>query len=259
MLKIDKLKDILEDFAPLSLSMKMIENGDYDNSGIIVKSSENVDGVLFCLDLTEKAVGLAKAKGINTIVTHHPAIYTPIKTLSYCDDTAALLCAIKEGFNVLSMHLNLDVADNGIDQSLAEALGAKSTRIISLIDQTHGYGREFEFEGEITDMVARIKSTLSTDKIIVYGEGNVGVVGSFCGGGASSAQASVLSGETKADTIVTSDMPHHIVKALVEKGKNIILIPHYVAEEYGFKKFFLHATERLSGEQTEYFEDKRFR
>lgn len=259
MLKIDKLKEVLEEFAPLSLSLKMIEKGDYDNSGIIIKSSDTVNGVLFCLDLTGKCVSLAKEKGINTIVTHHPAIYSPIKALSFCDDTATILYAIKEGLNVISMHLNLDVADEGIDQSLAEALGAKTTRIISLIDQKHGYGREFEAEGDITDIVARIKTTLCTDKILVYGEGKAGVVASFCGGGASSAQSAVLNGDTVADTIVTSDMPHHVIKALLEKGKNIILIPHYVAEEYGFKKFFLHALERLSGEQTEYFEDKRFR
>ena len=44
------LKDfmaVLEQVAPLELSKKMIELGDYDNSGIIVKNNDTVKKVLF--------------------------------------------------------------------------------------------------------------------------------------------------------------------------------------------------------------------
>ena len=36
MLETDGLMKILESFAPLELSRKSVENGDYDNSGIII-------------------------------------------------------------------------------------------------------------------------------------------------------------------------------------------------------------------------------
>ena len=112
------LKDfmaVLEQVAPLELSKKMIELGDYDNSGIIVKNNDTVKKVLFSLDLTENAVDFAVESRCDAIVTHHPAIYAPIKELSFDGDTKALLKATVSGLNVISMHLNLDIAESGID------------------------------------------------------------------------------------------------------------------------------------------------
>ena len=41
----------------------------------------------------------------------------------------------------------------------------------------------------------------------------------------------------KADVIVTADLPHHVIKALVESGKCVLQFTHYTTEVYGFKKF----------------------
>jgi len=79
------LKDfftLLEEYAPLKISHVAIDNGDYDNSGIIVDSHDRVEKVLFTLDLSNLAVKKALELGVDTIVTHHPAIYRPIKNLS---------------------------------------------------------------------------------------------------------------------------------------------------------------------------------
>jgi putative NIF3 family GTP cyclohydrolase 1 type 2 len=78
--------------------------------------------------------------------------------------------------------------------------------------------------------------------------------------GSSHALSAVVQGKTNADTIITSDMPHHVIKELIEKNKNIILIPHYVAEDYGFNKFYAYVKEQLNGKiQAYYFDDKRFK
>ena len=90
--------------------------------------------------------------------------------------------------------------------------------------------------------------------MIAYGEDRpVSRVASFCGGGAGDA----LEYGAAADVIVTSDMPHHVIKELVERGKNLILIPHYTAEERGFFLFFNRIAPML-GVPSSYFKDGRF-
>lgn len=249
----------LEQVAPLSLSQKMIEKGNYDNSGIIVHVHDEVSNVLFSLDLSGSAVEYAKSLGCDTIVTHHPAIYAPIKSLSLSDDTRALVLAVNSKINVVSMHLNLDVAKEGVDACLAKGLGAKNTQIIDTLTENEGYGRVFTIEEiAIKDFVCNAEKVFDSNKIIYYGHGNVRKVASFCGSGAQCAVQSI-NRFNDVDTVVTSDIAHHHLKELIEKGKNVVFIPHYVSEQYGFNEFFKTIGQNLAGSiKTFYFEDKRF-
>lgn len=252
---------LLDEYAPLSISKKMIEGGDYDNSGILVKNTQNVTGALFTLDLTTASVTRAKAKGVNTIVTHHPAIYNPISSLGVNPQTCALLSAIKNGFNVISMHLNLDCAVNGIDSMMAKGLGASEYKILDMVDDKHGYGREFIVNQKLSEIVKRIKKEFQTNKLLVYGNKNrvIKKIASFCGAGSSVAMKCLSNGKTDADLIVTADVPHHVIKELVEKGVSVIVMPHYVSEVYGFKEFYNQISKKAIGLKTYFFDDIRFR
>ena len=260
MYKLKEFLNLMEEFAPLSLSYKMIERGDYDNSGIIVENHDQVKGVLFSLDLSEEAVFRAIKEGANTIVTHHPAIYMPIKNLSSTGETKALLLAIKNNINVISMHLNLDVAENGIDKCLSECLGAKESVVLDVIDKNVGYGRAFKIDKiSITEFTEKLNKKLNTNKIIFYGEREVEQIASFCGAGGSHAVSVLQDAAIKVDTIVTSDIQHHQLLALIEKGLNVIIIPHYIAEEYGFNKFYEFVLGKVKMQtKAYYFQDKRF-
>lgn len=260
MYSLEKFFSILDEYAPLIISQKMIEKGDYDNSGILIKCTDKVEKVLFSLDLSKNAVLSAVENGCDTIVTHHPAIYTPIKEMAIDGQTAPVTLAVMNRLNVISMHLNLDMADLGIDYHLALALGGKKHKIIDFLDDKHGYGREFNHLSSFSDFVKELKIELSTDKIIAYGDGKVETVASFCGGGASHALDCVEKCRTNADTIVTSDMPHHVLKELVEREKKVVIIPHYASEDYGFNKFYSFVKEQTHGQvKTLYFEDRRFK
>ncbi len=259
MCNLEQFMTVLESFAPLNLSKKMIEKGSYDNSGIIVKHHQQINSVLFSLDLSDASVYKAIECGCDTIVTHHPAIYNPIKNLGVTGDTKALLTAVSNGINVISMHLNLDVAKGGIDDCLCKGLGGKNPKIIDQIDSDCGYGKEAEIDGvEIEQFVNEIKAKFGSEKIVFYGAGKVEKIASFCGGGASEAMDKVASGLTDADTIITSDMAHHQLLSLISAEKKVIIIPHYVSEEYGFKKFFDAVSQKVDKTSMYYFTDKRF-
>lgn len=261
MLKINELFYLLDKRAPIKYSSAYIERGDYDNSGIIVDSGADVNRVLFSLDLSAATVKRAAELNCDTIVTHHPAIYSPIKKLSVADDTAPLLEAVKRGFNVVSMHLNLDAAEDGIDASLCEGLGGKTYRILEPLAENVGYGREFTVdETTFLGLVENAKRVFNTDKITAFGDmsAKIKTVASFCGAGAGSC-LKYLSGGGSADAVVTSDMPHHAIKQAIESGKCVMLLTHYASENYGFKKYYDRITEDIGGKaQTFFFADERF-
>ena len=87
-----------------------------------------VDGILFALDFSLGAIAAAIKAKRRLIVTHHPAIYGKIGNLVGGESShgvrdvlgtgGKLIQAIENGISVLSMHLNLDCADGGIDESL---------------------------------------------------------------------------------------------------------------------------------------------
>ncbi|MBE5756171.1 MAG: Nif3-like dinuclear metal center hexameric protein [Clostridiales bacterium] len=245
---------VIEKIAPLSLSKAFIEKGGYDNSGLLIKTHEDINGILFTLDLNEESIKKAVKEGCDTIITHHPAIYTPLKSLT--EENKAVLLAVKKNLNVYSLHLNLDIADDGIDQSLAKGLGAKSTKILEYVTETNGYGREFEIEKTTLEKyVKMVKEEFGSNKIIFYGKKTKEIkkVASFCGAGGSN----VLDYLGDADLVVSSDLPHHAILKMVEEKRAVMIIPHYVAEFYGFKKFYEKIKELKI--KTTLFEDKRYK
>ena len=262
MCKLEEFFKILDSRAPIEYSYKCIERGDYDNSGIILKCKDAVSRALFSLDLSVFAVESAKKKKCDLIVTHHPAIYDPISKLSVEEAfTAALTNAAVAGISVISMHLNLDTAKEGLDHYLAKGLGAKSYKILDVLEDG-GYGREFETEGTLSEFVKGVKKEFDTERVLFYGNKNdeVKMVASFCGGGSSHAIRFLREGKISADTIVTSDVPHHAIKEIVESGKKLVIVSHYPAEEYGFNRFYEDVKNELNDKaETLYFCDKRFK
>lgn len=258
MIKRNELESLLEDICPLAISQAFKDKGHYDNSGGIIIQTNEVSGILFALDLSETAVDNAISLGVNTIITHHPAIYNPITSLSVESVQGnALIKAIRGGLNVYSMHLNLDGADNGIDACLAKGLGAKNPLTLDKVYGENGYGKEFEIDRtDFDEYIKFVKKTFDTERVVFYGNSPVRKIASFCGGGSGDA----LSYSGNADTIVTSDMPHHVITELVSKGKNVILLTHYASEIYGFKIFYEEIKKQLNGKVScHFFDDVRYK
>ena len=259
MYKLEEFFGLLDGIAPIKYSYMQIEQGAYDNSGISLKFHNGVEKALFSLDLSVESVKKAARLKCDTVVTHHPAIYHAIKSLDANGETASVAIAAKNGLNVISMHLNLDVAAGGIDDSLCTGLGGENPKFLNGLDENAHYGREFSVSGTLAEFKKRINEKFGTKKTLVYGRPNdkAGVAASFCGGGADYALSYVRNGGA-ADTIITSDMPHHVLKELTERGKQVIILTHYASENYGFKKFYEKVKEIAENAELFYFEDKRF-
>lgn len=234
-MNVKQICDKLNEYADLKLSKNFVEKFEaYDNSGIIADNLEEINGILTCLDLTFESVKSAILNGCNLIITHHPAIYKPILSLS---EDNPLTYAIKNSIAVISFHLNLDTAKTGIDYYLAKGLGAEKQEILMPLGKDVGYGRKFKTNITLNELVKHIQKEFNTDKVLVYGDLNkkINVVCSFCGAGL---DYNELSLSNDADLIVSADIPHHILKECLQRNKCVVQLTHYASEIYGFTKFY---------------------
>ena len=72
-----EISHIIESFAPLHLQEK------YDNSGLQIGEPDMIiTGALIAIDITESVLDEAIAKRCNLIISHHPLIFSGLKSLT---------------------------------------------------------------------------------------------------------------------------------------------------------------------------------
>ena len=109
-------------WAPRELAMEG------DNVGLLVGDPEApVSRVVVSLDITEAVVEEAAARGAELIVAHHPVMnsnWDPVQTLRTDNRQGRILTGlIRHGIAAICMHTNLDAAEGGVNDMLAEKLG----------------------------------------------------------------------------------------------------------------------------------------
>jgi len=119
------VKDILhelEELAPTGLAME------WDNAGLqLGREDWSADKILLTLDVTPSVIAYAIRHSFDLIVSHHPLIFRPIKSITQ----SAILDLVQHQIAVISMHTNLDVVPQGVNSALAEALGLANTHLLS--------------------------------------------------------------------------------------------------------------------------------
>lgn len=240
-MKYRELYEKLLEYAPMEISDRFVAEGAYDNSGMILETGKEIKSVVFCLDLTEDSVKYATEKGAEAIVTHHPAIYRPVKNLL---DGSAVLKAANAGIGIISNHLNLDGAIEGIDYYLAKGLGGEIVGILDDFGNGEGYGRLSVADTTVGELAERYKKEFGTEKVWIYGDKNKRITkyASFCG----------------AELVVSADIPHHVLLNAIQKGLCVLSCTHYGTENYGMKKFSEKCAAEIKNLKIYFFEDERF-
>jgi len=234
-MKIEKILEIMNEKAPLALSDAACSVlGAYDNSGLLIEGREKeTDGVVFALDLNKAVVEIAEKTGYKLIITHHPAIYRPIKRLP---DGVYTRC-IELGVTVYSSHLSLDTAPGGIDDGLAEICGGTDYVVLEETVDGRGFGRKFSVkESRFGDYVAAVTKAIGTRKYIAFGDENtlINKIGTFCGAGL---DESAITRADDCGMLVSADIPHHVLLAALEKGKCVLQLTHYASEAIAMRNF----------------------
>ncbi len=229
--KIKEVVSALERFAPLPL-----QEG-FDNAGLQVGLTEaEVSGALLCLDVTEKIVEEAVAKGCNLIVSHHPLIFRPLKHLTGKTDVErTVMAAVKNDVVIVSMHTNFDNARGGVNFKIAEKMG--------LIDP-HFFA-EKSVDGIVcgSGVIGDLPQALAADDFMLMLKQRFDVESvqcnqllrrpirkvAVCGGAGSFLLPEAMA--QGADAFVTGEMHYHEYFAH-EQEIQIAVIGHYQSEQY---------------------------
>lgn len=126
-----KIRDILNF---LSSRFPLETACDFDNVGLLVgEEAGEIKNVLVALDCTTETVLEAENRGCNLIITHHPVIFESVKDI--LAGSVPFLC-VKKGISVISMHTNLDIAKDGVCETLCKALELTN---IAPLEADNGY------------------------------------------------------------------------------------------------------------------------
>ena len=109
----------LDERAPFETQM------DFDNAGFLVgRGDRQVKRILVALDITGEVAREAVESGCQLIVSHHPVIFHPVRSVTDGDVTGEILLRLIEGgVAAICAHTNLDAAQGGVNDCLAAALG----------------------------------------------------------------------------------------------------------------------------------------
>ncbi|MBK5274294.1 MAG: Nif3-like dinuclear metal center hexameric protein [Desulfuromonadales bacterium] len=117
--KISDIAGIISKIAPVSLAES------WDNPGLQVGDpTATVSRIMVALDATSSVIESALLSGCQLLVTHHPLIFKPQKSISAATPLGkSIHTAIRGGLGIVSMHTNYDIAEGGLNDVLAVRLG----------------------------------------------------------------------------------------------------------------------------------------
>jgi dinuclear metal center YbgI/SA1388 family protein len=128
-MKVKDFLDIIECLAPSGLAL------DWDNSGLQVGDPlTKVRHAALALDPTSINIRQALELDCQLLITHHPLIFKPIKSLNFSNPVTYPVClAMSKDLAVISAHTNWDAT--GVSHELADILKLTNRRPLS------GHGR----------------------------------------------------------------------------------------------------------------------
>lgn len=198
----------------------------YDNVGLLVGDGrEKVRGILVCLDCTDEAVSEAVRCGTNLIVTHHPVIFDPLKSVT---EQSLVYRLIKNGISVISAHTNLDAASGGVNDALCRAVGL--TDVEKVLDSEDFAYRIGELSEPMTsDELAKAVGEKLSVRVKYVGASAFIKRVAVCSGSGGSMLSEVL--QTGVDAYLTADVKHNIFMEAHEAGITLIDAGHFNTED----------------------------
>ena len=225
--------DILDKFCPFNTAM------DFDNVGILVgKPSEPVKNILVSLDVTDDIMREASYVGANLIITHHPVIFDPIKKIHSTDIVHKL---IKNGFNVICAHTNLDMAKGGVNDALAEALTLVNTKPLTTyktgeVTLPMGLVGTLEYTLSSVEFANFVKRALNCSGLRFTNLSEkkyISKVGLCSGSGGNLISDAISAG---VDAFVTGEIKHHEILKAIQHNITVVDVGHFQSENLIVKR-----------------------
>ncbi len=246
-MKLYDLMDYLNQMFPLDMSE------DWDNSGRqITDDQKTINRIVVGIDLTDKLLDKAIESEADLIITHHPFIFSPLKSVdmnSYKGDLIKKM--IIHDISSIAMHTNYDLSIHGMNQAIGSKMGLHNLTYLAKSESSKEVG--FGAVGDLTEEVELdvfiniIKNNFQLEHVTLYNENVKRKIKSvaFCGGAGADFISDAIN--VKADIYITGDITHHDAQATYEGG--IILMD---PTHYGLEKVFIdHISDLINDRYSE--------
>ncbi len=125
-MKLSEIIAVLNELAPPAYQEP------YDNAGLLVGNFQaDINCALVTIDVTEEVIHEAVKEKAGLIISHHPVIFTPLKSITGKTlPERVILSAIRENIAIFCIHTNLDKVASGVNKALANKLGITNPVIL---------------------------------------------------------------------------------------------------------------------------------
>ena len=143
----------------------------WDAVGLVTGDPEQpVRRVLFAVDPAPAVVDEAVAWGADLVVVHHPLLLTPVSSMAATTPKGRVLHTLaRHGIALLTAHTNADVPADGVNDSLARAVGIVDPRVV--VDEG---GRAGDGLDKLTYFVPSAQADAVREAVADAGAGQVG-------------------------------------------------------------------------------------
>lgn len=247
------LISVLDKFAEPALAES------WDNIGLMVGEFElEISAILIALDPTLEVLNEAKIRGCNTIVTHHPLIFTGLKSVRTDQPAGRILArALADRLAIVACHTNLDKVPGGVNDMLAAHLGLVNSRVL-VPDPTaselnmSGFGRIGDLPVPLTfeDFTQLLREKLDIQVVKAAGTPPAEITTvAVCGGsGSELAPAAMAAG---AQIYVSSEIKHSMARWAESVGFCVVDCGHFATENVmvsGLAKLIRNSVAELAWE-----------
>ena len=223
MVIVQDIIDLMEKLSPTALKME------WDSVGLHCGSRKaEVKKVLISLDPFEHVCKEAADWGADLLLTHHPLLFHALPTVTDESSIArSVMILVKNNISHFCAHTNLDAAEGGVNDVLAEVLGLENAAPFA--EDLWGVMRAGEVrEQSLQEFLAFVKEKLHTPGLRYCDTGKsvhkVAVGGGGCAGGWYEAL------KAGCDTFVTSDPKYNEYWDAYDQGLNMIDAGHFYTE-----------------------------
>lgn len=206
----------------------------WDNVGLQVGSScLPCRTVMTCLTVTEAVVDYAAEIGVNLLVAHHPLIFQPLKSIILEQSTGRIIRKLlTHQISLFVVHTNIDKAQGGLNDWLADALGLKGVRALEPEEgKALGYGRIGQLASALTlgSLAEHVGETLGIKTARFVGEATKPIKQVAVSSGSGSHQW-FLALQQGADVLITGDVKYHTAMEVMDTSLALIDAGHFGTE-----------------------------
>ncbi|MGI6499671.1 MAG: Nif3-like dinuclear metal center hexameric protein [Anaerostipes sp.] len=229
-MKCSEVIQCLEERTPHSFAME------WDNVGLLVGRVESeIHKILVTLDVTKEAVTMAVEQGVDMIVSHHPILFSSVKSVTDQDFLGnKIVTLIEHGISCFAMHTNYDVCQMA---DLADQYFQMTDTIP--LEVTYDMNGEQKGIGSVAHLAEpislsacakKVKDAFGLKEVLLFGkeEQMVQRIAMSPGSGRHMIEEAL---KANADVLITGDIGHHEGLDALDMGISVIEAGHHGLEQ----------------------------